>query len=413
MIGSFVLLAQAALYFALMTSLFRARRRLGIGVFVCALGVMHFLETYLAALYFLDLPIGSISPGSTVLFAGKLAMILLVYIKEDAETVRQPIYGLLAGNLLVVALVLLLRLIPGGPMFAQAQPDMALLDQMGSLMVLGTALLVADSICLILLYERFRRLPILARAFAALAVILSVDQLLFFGGLRVVADVPANALAGNWAAKIVAALIYSFMIWGYLRWAERTSDQEDGDAIGDVFAKLTYRHRYEDLLQQSGTDALTGSLNRGRFDTLGKALVNRALASRRPISVAMIDVDHFKQINDGHGHQVGDEVLRLLAQLLRDSVRIDDKVFRYGGEEFVILWDGLSHESALVNAERLRILVPGSLGAQLAVEPTVSIGLATGPIDGGDMATLIRVADERLYAAKRAGRNQVLGRQNS
>jgi len=407
---SLVLFAQAALYFAVMTALFRYRRSLGIGVFVCALGVMHFLETYLAALYFFELPIGVVSPGSSVLFAGKLAMILLLYIKEDAETVRQPIYGLLVGNLLIVSFVLFLRLTPA---FTEtAQPDMALLDQIGGLMVWGTLLLVADSIALILIYERLGRisgLPLMLRAFVALGTILSLDQILFFAGLNALAEVPFSALVGNWTAKVIAALFYSFMIAAYLRFAEREVATVDGEAIADVFAKLTYRHRYEDLLAKSGTDALTGLLNRGRFDVLGRPLVNRAVAAKRPVSVAMIDVDYFKQINDRHGHPVGDEVLRILAQVLRDSVRIDDKVFRYGGEEFLILWDGLPHEAALANAERLRVAVPRALGARLPVAPTISVGVATAPSDGADIDGLVKVADDRLYAAKHAGRNRVVG----
>ena len=93
-----------------MAGLFRLRHRFGIGLVFCALGTMHFLETYLAAILYLQLP-GAIviSPGSIVLFSGKLAMLLLVYIREDAAAVRQPIYGLLVGNFLMVALVFTMR----------------------------------------------------------------------------------------------------------------------------------------------------------------------------------------------------------------------------------------------------------------------------------------------------------------
>lgn len=103
MAGILLLLAQALIYFGVMALLFRLRHVMGLGVFLCALGVMHFLETYLAAVFFIQLPFGLLSPGSTVLFSGKLAIILLFYIREDAETVRQPIYGLLVGNFLMVA----------------------------------------------------------------------------------------------------------------------------------------------------------------------------------------------------------------------------------------------------------------------------------------------------------------------
>src|SRR5215475_5325522 len=105
-----LLAADAVVYFAVLAALFRARGRLGIGAFFCALGVMHFLETYLAGNFYVALPLGIVaSPGSTVLFTGKLMLLLLVYIREDAVAVRQPIYGLLVGNLLLFALAFLTR----------------------------------------------------------------------------------------------------------------------------------------------------------------------------------------------------------------------------------------------------------------------------------------------------------------
>ena len=104
------LVADAVLYFAVLSALFRLRAHLGIGAFFCALGVMHFLETYLASVFYVALPFGIVtSPGSTVLFTGKLMLLLLVYIREDAVVVRQPIYGLLVGNLLLVVLAYLMR----------------------------------------------------------------------------------------------------------------------------------------------------------------------------------------------------------------------------------------------------------------------------------------------------------------
>src|SRR5687768_18361272 len=105
-----LLVGDALLYFAVLAGLFRARHRLGIGAFFCALGVMHFIETYLASIFYISLPLGVVtSPGSSVLFTGKLMLLLLVYIREDAVVVRQPIYGLLFGNMLMVALAILMR----------------------------------------------------------------------------------------------------------------------------------------------------------------------------------------------------------------------------------------------------------------------------------------------------------------
>ena len=109
-INALLLVADALIYFTVLAALFRGRHRLGIGSFFCALGVMHFLETYLASIFYVALPFGIVtSPGSTVLFTGKLMLLLLVYIREDAVVVRQPIYGLLIGNLLMFALAFLMR----------------------------------------------------------------------------------------------------------------------------------------------------------------------------------------------------------------------------------------------------------------------------------------------------------------
>jgi diguanylate cyclase (GGDEF)-like protein len=412
MAGSIVLLMQAIFYFVVMSSLFHARRRLGIGVFVCALGVMHFVETYLAAVFFIRLPFGLISPGSTVMFAGKLAMILLLYIKEDAETVRQPIYGLLIGNCLMVVLVGILRLSPPPEMLSGHNPDLKLLDQMGALMVWGTILLYLDAIGLILLYERLRG-PIgnriLPRAMVALAVVLTFDQVFFFVGLHLLAATPTTALFGGWIAKMAAAAVYTALIAGYLRWFERAEPGATDVAVSGVFDKLTYRRRYEELLESSSLDQLTGALNRGRFEAMGRSSVARALSTGQPLTLAIIDIDHFKQVNDRYGHVAGDDVLRKVAEALRQTVRGEDRIFRYGGEEFVVLCEGLNHQAALRQAERLRAAVPAALSGAVANPPTVSIGLATVPEDGRDISEIIRHADRNLYRAKKDGRNRVVG----
>ncbi|MFT3967517.1 MAG: GGDEF domain-containing protein [Sphingobium sp.] len=415
MTGSLLLVAQALLYFSIMAVLFRARRTMGMGVFVCALGVMHFLETYLAAVFFIQLPFGLISPGSTVMFAGKLAMILMLYISEDAETVRQPIYGLLVGNCLMVALAGILRFytpmeLPGG-----LRPDLGLLDQLGALMIWGTVILFIDSIAMILLYERMERRfgrSLFPRAALSLVVILSFDQIAFFAGLHFMTGTPLAALAGGWMAKMGAALLYAGLITAYLHMFDHQGQAgaHAGDhRLADIFAKLTYRHRYEALLRDSGTDALTGVLNRGQFEAVAPQDVPRAIGQGRSISLTIVDVDHFKQINDRYGHVAGDDVLRRIAQALRDGVRADDRIYRYGGEEFVILSEGMGHDAAIAHAERLRVAVPAAFGTAMAVIPTVSIGVATAPDDGANLVSLLAHADRHLYEAKRAGRNRVVG----
>ncbi len=411
MSGIILLLTQSIVYFVVMAALFRWRAVLGLGAFFCALGVMHFLETYLAAVFFIELPFGLISPGSTVLFSGKLAIILMFYIREDAETVRQPIYGLLIGNFLMVALVAMLRLSGPPASLPGYNPDLALIDQMGLLMVWGTTLLFVDSIALILIYERLRGLlarSVVVRAWISLAIILTFDQLAFFVGLHLVTGTPWSALFGGWIAKMGAAVVYAGCIGLYLVVFERQHGETRAEPLADIFHKLTYRHKYEVLLGATSRDALTGALTRERFNALGATMLAETLDTGRPCSLLMIDADHFKEINDRHGHVAGDAVLRRIVETVRGQIRADDRIFRYGGEEFVILAPDMGAAAGHAGAERIRAAVAETLADVGEPAPTISIGVATAPDEGTGLEALLRLADSRLYEAKRLGRNRVV-----
>lgn len=410
MTGTFLLAVQALIYFATMAAVFHARRRLGIGIFLCVLGVMHFLETYLAAVYFLPVPFGIASPGSTVMFSGKLMMLLLLYIKEDAETVRQPIYGLLIGNVLMVALALILRLYGNVAELPGYKPDLTFLDDMGVLMIWGTALLFFDSIALILLYEKLgQRIAntLFKRIFLSTAIVLTIDQLLFFFGLHLVSGVPISVLYGGWIAKMGAALLYSTLLVGYLRFVETKPVMAGPEPLLKVFDRLTFRHRYEDLLQRTGIDTLTGAKDRGQFEAVAQSLIDRGLKDHKPVSLLMIDIDHFKGINDQYGHVAGDKVLRDVARSLSGALRSTDRLFRYGGEEFVAICQDLNAGDAVVLAERVRAAVEATTSAEQGLRATVSIGVTTTGSGPAPVEHMIRDADSWLYEAKRRGRNRV------
>lgn len=409
MINSLLLLAEALLYFGLMATLFRLRRRIGVGVFMCALGVMHFLETYLASVFYVGLPFGMVSPGSAVLFSGKLVVLLLLYMKEDAATVRQPIYGLLLGNALMIGLVLLLRMHELSPLPSGQMPDIAFVDQMGWLMVWGTSLLFVDSILIILLYEklgRYLRNALFLRVTLCAAGILTFDQIGFFTALHLLTGAPVEVFLGGWFAKMLAAVIFGAMLTAYLRWCEPKA-LAGPRGIADVFETLTYRERYEALIEHAGRDGLTDLMHRGRFEALGEAAIATGLQSGTPVSLLIIDVDHFKSINDRFGHAEGDRVLKSLAKLLLEQASERDHVFRIGGEEFAIICL-YPHAMARLLGERVR------QAAAVAAAPhlgglSVSVGVATA--DGGarSLSELFSVADRRLYAAKAAGRDRVIG----
>ncbi len=407
MTNSLLLFCEALFYFGAMAVLFRLRSTIGIGVFMCAIGVMHFLETYLASAFYVELPLGMVSPGSAVMFSGKLVMLLLLYMKEDAKVVRQPIYGLLFGNALMIGLVLLLRLHEVSPLPNGKSPDIGFVDQMGWLMVWGTTLLYVDAILIILLYEKLGRHlggNRFVRVLASVAAILTFDQVGFFAALHYVAGAPLEVFFGGWAAKMAAAVIFSALLCAYLRLFEKRDEARPRE-IADIFHALTFRERYEALVEQAGRDGLTGLLHRGRFEDAGRERVARSLQDSRPLSLLIVDVDHFKSINDRYGHAEGDRVLKLVADELRRAVESDDQVFRIGGEEFAVL-SPYPYAMARLLAENIRERIRF---AGITPNLSASIGIASLDERPGGLAALFALADERLYAAKAAGRDRVVG----
>jgi diguanylate cyclase (GGDEF)-like protein len=191
-----------------------------------------------------------------------------------------------------------------------------------------------------------------------------------------------------------------------VRWetvqAKALAEQERvrAEALSDTNIELS--RRAEDLWQQSHVDPLTGLANRRAMDQLLEA----GTGSR---TIALLDVDHFKRVNDTFSHLVGDEVLRRLGRILQECCRAGDAAVRYGGEEFAILLPDMGEQAARTAAERLRVAVETfdwqAVAEGLAV--TVSIGVAHGT-EAASVADVLALADRRLYVAKRTGRNRVV-----
>jgi diguanylate cyclase (GGDEF)-like protein len=158
------------------------------------------------------------------------------------------------------------------------------------------------------------------------------------------------------------------------------------------------------------TDALTGVANRRKAGQVLSRYLRLAERHHQPVAVAMLDLDHFKQVNDRHGHAAGDMVLRRLGQVLR-SFRGEDVVARWGGEEFVVGMYGTTRAHAI---HRLAEILEGLRGEEFAgadgqtFRISFSAGVAEYPTDGADLQALYRAADEALYRAKAAGRDRVL-----
>jgi diguanylate cyclase (GGDEF)-like protein len=172
--------------------------------------------------------------------------------------------------------------------------------------------------------------------------------------------------------------------------------------------------RVASLEQEAATDPLTGVYNRRHLDRRLNYEVNWGRRTGEPVAVLMIDLDHFKGVNDRFGHQVGDVVLVRLTEVLRGCVRDTDLVARYGGEEFVVVTPGADFDLAFKLAERIRVGVadydfklPTMMNHPTPARITVSIGIGHLTSDVSTPEALLREADRNLYFAKRGGRNRV------
>ena len=170
--------------------------------------------------------------------------------------------------------------------------------------------------------------------------------------------------------------------------------------------------RSQKLLQMATSDPLTGLLNRGYVDDRFAIELSRARRYGKPLTIAVIDADRFKLLNDTHGHPAGDLVLRKIGAILSDSFRQSDTAGRYGGEEFVVILPETDSQTAQRKLESLREVVastPTMLSPNgQTIHVTISAGLASFPEDGEDAAELFALADERMFQAKKDGRNRVV-----
>lgn len=166
------------------------------------------------------------------------------------------------------------------------------------------------------------------------------------------------------------------------------------------------------LYESSIRDPMTGAYNRSHLEERLGAEISYARRHRTQLSVVLMDVDHFKMVNDRYGHQVGDLVLMRLSETVRNMLRSEDLFARFGGEEFLVVLRGIDHASATQVAERMREVLgrpPGDGGATPKI--SVSAGVASmSCVSEASARALIGAADRRLYRAKRLGRNQVVAR---
>jgi diguanylate cyclase (GGDEF)-like protein len=204
--------------------------------------------------------------------------------------------------------------------------------------------------------------------------------------------------------------VYAPYPYGYFSWSAQSSRLII--MLATSVLSLALVSRSQKLLKLATSDPLTGLFNRGYVDDRLAVELSRAQRYGKPLTLAVIDADHFKLLNDTHGHAAGDLALRTIGELLRDSFRQSDTAGRYGGEEFVVILPETDIEAAYHKLESLRGLIAGTpikwASGDANINVTISAGMASFPQDGSHAAELFLVADERMFQAKKLGRNRVM-----
>ncbi|GAB4367157.1 MAG: hypothetical protein Kow00128_11350 [Deltaproteobacteria bacterium] len=212
--------------------------------------------------------------------------------------------------------------------------------------------------------------------------------------------VPASGMGGFRGVLVCASAI------------GRNFHAQDVEAVRDVLRimrmGISHAATLEMLERQATTDGLTGLLNRKTFQRVFSTVLER-LDGRHPCALIMLDIDHFKRINDTYGHPAGDEVLRRVSEVIAKTVRKMDIAGRYGGEEFILYLDRADRRRADGIAERLRMIIEKSriVLPEAEIRVTASIGVSCYPDDGRSVEELVGRADEALYRSKQGGRNRV------
>jgi diguanylate cyclase (GGDEF)-like protein len=217
----------------------------------------------------------------------------------------------------------------------------------------------------------------------------------------------------------VLPLLHQSECVGALVLASRARDALDDDtlrllhvAAGYGAIALINGRLYARMERMATRDGLTGLVNHRSFQEQLEQALARSSRIGKPLTLLLCDIDHFKQVNDTHGHPIGDEVLRRVAKVLQRESRQTDLVARYGGEEFSVVMEATDAAGGLQVAERIRLAVAAEVVATPSgpLRVTLSGGLATFAVDASDRAALIKAADETLYQAKHQGRNRCLSR---
>lgn len=388
------------------------QRRHGLVPLVLALTVLESIKYFVAAYVLVPLPgLGHASLGSLVGYVNVLVVVQACYLRLGAAPARQLAVGLVLFSFLAGVLsALLAQLIAQPGVLSMAPLERYQLSLSGWVLVYGNVLMLLGLVgSLVLMQWLLRRgWPLPLAMVGSLVLVMLVDTLVFQLSTRDWAEISASLLLANAAGKsLMAALLGALTAW----WLGDRGPR-DGPAALDLLRALSFRTRLEALELELQTDALTRLFNRRYLERQVPDVLRLDRQRGHSTALVLLDLDHFKGLNDSLGHLVGDQALRHVAQLLQQGVRHHDSVVRYGGEEFLLVLPGTgAQEAAHLAAQLLQTLRerPLQLEGERRVALSATAGVAAAPQDGLHWTELLQRADERLYRGKREGRDRVVG----
>jgi len=371
--------------------------------------------------------------GSTVFYTSLLLGVFVVYVFDGLRATRIIISTVIGVSIMVplIAVVLNIQMKLSGAPALGFVPSPSF--RLNAASVFATTM---DMVFLAVAWEymnnRFQWIPMGIRAFLTLLGVMWLDVILFATGAFAGTGQWLSIIQGTALSRLIVSCFAAPLLWAYLSWQNRRwgtqITQRPVLAILKQFAQMKReltqaqeeierRKRAERALRESqerlrtlaSTDALTGLANRRRFRAVANNEIHRARRYGTELSMILMDVDRFKQVNDTFGHDVGDQVLRELAAIGLANIRTFDLLARVGGEEFAMVLPESDLETARRAAERMRLAVEAQTITveHHQVRMTISLGAASFKPDMKQVDDLYKAADQALYQAKKKGRNSV------
>jgi diguanylate cyclase (GGDEF)-like protein len=408
-----LILLFALLSFWLCMAAMSLRHSHGLAPLTLVIGLLEGLKYHVAFALQLQIDgLGSVSIGSLVSYLNLLAVIQVVHLRMGLATTRQLAWGVvalsIASGLLHPVLAELMR-----------QPDVVMTLAVDRRLLLsgvwvqgvGNVLLLLGLVASVVMVDALRQrgMPLWLALVVGLVTVATADSVLFLGLAFGASALTFDALAANVVGKGVMAVLFASMAALALR------DLRDGTGstsshplrqLQGLLSMFSFRQRIEAMELELQTDPLTGLFNRRYLDRVVPDILRIERERGQPCCLVMLDLDHFKAMNDVHGHLTGDAVLRRTAKVLRQHLRRQDSVLRYGGEEFLLLLPATHRAEALVVLEQVLARLRAADDGAPAVSATA--GLASAPDDGISLTQLLQAADRRLYEGKRAGRDRLV-----